>query len=180
MPRIARAPARGLRRRLAYAYARRRFGKVPQPLEVQAHHLGVMTAVSTFELMLGRWNKVPANVTMPAVLRSAQLIDCPWCVDFGGWLARSGGALSEEELNALPHWRDAAVFTPVQRAALAYAEAASATPCAVTDALVEDLRQHLDEAQVVELAMMVAVEHLRSRFNAGLGVTSQSFATAAA
>lgn len=47
------------------------------------------------------------------------------------------------------------------------------TPPTVGDELVARLRRRLDEAQLVELTMMVAVENLRSRPNAALGLTSQ-------
>ena len=45
----------------------------------------------------------------------------------------------------------------------------------VTDALVAALREHWTEAAVVELAMLVAVENQRSRFNHGLGVGAQGY-----
>ena len=45
----------------------------------------------------------------------------------------------------------------------------------VTDAMVAGLRGRLDDAALVELTMMVAVENTRSRFNAALGLTSQGF-----
>ena len=52
---------------------------------------------------------------------------------------------------------------------MAYAEAVTATPPAVTDEMVADLRRELDDAELVELTMMVAVENVRSRFNSALG-----------
>jgi alkylhydroperoxidase family enzyme len=58
---------------------------------------------------------------------------------------------------------------------LAYAEAASGTPMTVTDDMVAELRQHLDDAALVQLTMMIAVENQRSRFNSALGLTSQGF-----
>jgi alkylhydroperoxidase family enzyme len=45
----------------------------------------------------------------------------------------------------------------------------------VTDEMVAGLRRQLDDAQLVELTMMVAVENIRSRFNSALGLTSQGF-----
>ncbi len=58
---------------------------------------------------------------------------------------------------------------------MAYAEAATATPPAVTDEMVAGLREELDDAALVELTMMVAVENTRSRFNSALGLHSQGF-----
>jgi alkylhydroperoxidase family enzyme len=45
----------------------------------------------------------------------------------------------------------------------------------VTDGMVEGLRRSLDDAELVELTMMVAVENVRSRFNSALGLSSQGF-----
>jgi len=49
------------------------------------------------------------------------------------------------------------------------------TPPLVTDDLMVQLRRHLDEAELVELTAIIAVENLRSRMNAALGLTSQRF-----
>ena len=58
---------------------------------------------------------------------------------------------------------------------MAYAEAVTATPPAVTDEMVAAPDGKLDDAELVELTMMVAVENVRSRFNSALGLTSQGF-----
>jgi alkylhydroperoxidase family enzyme len=58
---------------------------------------------------------------------------------------------------------------------MAYAEAVSLTPPAVTDEMVAALREDLDDAQIVELTMLVAVENQRSRFNTAMGLTAQGF-----
>jgi AhpD family alkylhydroperoxidase len=111
-----------------------------------------------------------------AVLRGAQVIGCPWCIDFGSLQSKDEG-VSAEQLRDLHRWRESEVYTRKQRLCLEYAELASATPIAVTDELVAQLRDALGEKAVVELAMMVALENSRSRFNGGLGCLSQGYAT---
>ena len=176
MPRIA-PPARpSLLVRTAYRTARRRFGKVPEPLTVWAHSPAILLGVSAFEGAVQRWDALDRTCKSLAVLRAAQVIGCPWCIDFGSFVSRDEG-VTVDQLRELHRWEDSAAFTPRQRLCLAYAEAASRTPLEVTDELVEELRQALGEKAVVELAMMVAVENQRSRFNGGLGLVSQGFAT---
>jgi hypothetical protein len=51
----------------------------------------------------------------------------------------------------------------------------TATPPSVTDEMTERLSRHLSQAQLVELTAIVAVENLRSRINAALGLTAQGF-----
>jgi alkylhydroperoxidase family enzyme len=41
--------------------------------------------------------------------------------------------------------------------------------------MVEALLHHLNEAQLVELTAIIAVENLRSRINSALGLTAQGF-----
>jgi len=60
-----------------------------------------------------------------------------------------------------------------QRAALAFAEAVTATPTAVTDSLFEPLRVHFTVPQIVELAVTIATEHFRAKFNTALGIQAQ-------
>ena len=178
MPRLAPVDRPGLLTRIAYRTARRRFGQVPEPLTVWAHHRGVMLGVAGFEESVKRWSALDPTCKSLAVLRAAQVIGCPWCIDFGSFLS-SGEGVTAEQLRDLHRWRDSDAYTSEQRLCIDYAEAASRTPLEVTDELVESLRLALGEKAVVELAMMVAIENQRSRFNGGLGLVSQGFATEA-
>jgi len=58
---------------------------------------------------------------------------------------------------------------------LEYAEATTATPPTVTDELAGALVDDLGEPAFVELTALVALENLRSRINAALGLSSQGF-----
>lgn len=178
MPRIAPVTSPGPLARIAYAVSRRRFGQVPEPLTVWAHHRGVMLATIRHEAAVEKWKALDPVCKSLAVLRGAQVIGCPWCIDFGSFLSKDQGVTSEQ-LRDLHRWRSSDAYTPVQRLCIEYAEAASSTPMTVTDELVAALRDALGEKAVVELAMMVAIENQRSRFNGGLGCLSQGYASEA-
>ena len=107
-------------------------------------------------------------------MAAAVTVGCSWCVDFGYWIATSRGT-EPAKLRAVPTWRDSDLYSDLERQVMAYAEAASRTPPEVTDEMVAALRAHLDDAALVELTMMIAVENQRSRFNSALGLTSQGF-----
>ncbi len=62
-------------------------------------------------------------------------------------------------------WRDSALFTPAERAALEIAEAMSFTPARVGDEVFAEARNHFSEEQVVELAATIAMENYRARMN---------------
>mgnify|MGYP003545059405 CR=1 FL=1 len=82
---------------------------------------------------------------------------------------------TDEKIQALPVWRDSALFSPLERDALDYAEKMTLTGEKVTDELHARLRAHFTEAQIVELTAAVALENFRSKFNPALGIEAQGF-----
>ena len=82
---------------------------------------------------------------------------------------------SEDKIRQLPAWRDSALFSPLERDALDYAEKITITGEQVTDELFARLRSHFSEAQIVELTAAVALENFRSKFNPALGIEAQGF-----
>lgn len=162
-------------RRAALAYARLRYGKVPEPLVAWSAHGGVFWTLSTTESMVeATWRAVPRNLRNLAVLKAASSMDCPWCLDFGSHLAGKGG-LSEAKLRDLHRWRDSDAYDDDERLVLAYAEQMTATPVAVDDELLAALRARLGQKGLVELTAFVALENLRSRFNRSMGVLPQGW-----
>jgi 4-carboxymuconolactone decarboxylase len=63
---------------------------------------------------------------------------------------------------------------------LDYAVALTRTPANTTDELVAELRESLDERQLVELTTVIAWENFRARFNRGFDVAAQGFSEGAA
>lgn len=80
MTRIQGLPDRagGLFARLAFFMARRRLGRVPGPLRVQARHASVLAAVGGFEMALERATRVDPVAKSLAMLRAATLVGCPF------------------------------------------------------------------------------------------------------
>lgn len=64
--------------RFAYWLARRRFGKVPEPLTVVAHHSRLSKGYAAFELALDRSRLVDERLKALAQLKAAALIGCPF------------------------------------------------------------------------------------------------------
>jgi AhpD family alkylhydroperoxidase len=175
MARISLDPPRTLSYRLAAWFSRRRYGTVLDPAAALAHNARVAWSYSTFELQVERWKRLDSGLKDLAVLAAAASIGCAWCLDFGYWEPLTRHDVLAEKIRAIPSWQDSEVFTELERLVMLYAEAMTATPPLVTDDLVARLRRHLDEAQLVELTAIIAVENLRSRMNAALGLTAQGF-----
>jgi AhpD family alkylhydroperoxidase len=174
MPRIPLDPPRTRLYRLAEWYARRTYGVMPEPLAAMGHNLRVLATDARFETSVARWNRLDPTLKALAEMASAVAIGCSWCVDFGYWISTNRG-IDPAKLRDVPRWRDSDLYSDLERQVMTYAEAVTATPPAVTDEMVAELRRQLDDAALVELTMMVSVENVRSRFNSALGLTSQGF-----
>jgi AhpD family alkylhydroperoxidase len=161
--------------RAMYRYAKRRFGEVPAPLAVAAHHPRLLVANAVHETMLqSASRKLPANVRELAVYWTARTVGCSWCVDFGSMLQRLDG-LDIERLKDIHNYATSQHFTDDERAAIAYADAMTTDPHTVTDAQVADLRARFGENGVIELTYQIGIENMRARMNTALGITEQGF-----
>jgi alkylhydroperoxidase family enzyme len=167
----------GLLPRALYWFAKRRFGAVPEPFAVTANHRKLLTASVVHEGLVDKaCRTVPLNVREIAVYRTAWTIGCSWCVDFGAMLMRLSG-LDLDKLKHIDEYRTSPLYSEDERAAIAYADAMTATPATVTDEQVADLEQRFGKAGVIELTYQIALENSRSRFNSALGITAQGFST---
>ncbi|MBW0015282.1 MAG: carboxymuconolactone decarboxylase family protein [Mycobacterium sp.] len=165
----------GLLTRAMYRVAKRRYGQVPEPFAVSAHHRKLMIAGAIHETMVDRASKtLPVSVRELAVLWTARRIGCSWCVDFGSMLQRLDG-LDMERLKDLDDYATSPAFSDDERAAIAYADAMTADPHTVTDDQVDDLRARFGDAGVFELTYQIGLENMRARVNSALGITEQGF-----
>ncbi|HVW40576.1 MAG TPA: carboxymuconolactone decarboxylase family protein [Amycolatopsis sp.] len=177
MPRIPALPARdaGLITRIGYWFARRRYGAVPEPFAVAAHHPALMRAGAIHELLAERASKVlPVNVREIAVYRTAVRLGCSWCVDFGTMLQKHEG-LDIDRLQHIDEYEESPLFSDAERLALAYADAMTATPVEVTSEQVAKLERAFGRHGVIELTYQIALENMRARTNNALGITDQGF-----
>ena len=169
---------RGLIARSSFWYSRRETGAVMDPVRAFAHHPTLLAGYGALETAAERSTRLDARTKELAQMRAAMLTGCEWCLDFGSSIAHEAG-VTEDDLRALPEYASNGHFSDVEKLALDYATAMTRTPVEVPDDLVARLREHLDDAQLVELTTLVALENLRARFNWALGLESQGFSDGA-
>ena len=98
-------------------------------------------------------------------LRASQLNGCAFCLDMHAKQARMGGE-REIRLHHVAVWRDSPLFTPRERAALAWTETLTRlAPEGVSDAAYAEARAHFDEAALAELSWRVAAINGWNRLN---------------
>ena len=162
-------------RRLTNFLGRRLYRDLPEPTLVLAHHRPLMLGFGTVALAGDRFSHaVDERYKSLAMLRTAQLIGCEWCLDFGSRLAGDCG-IPADSLRDLSVWRSSPRFDDLERLVLEYAEAMTRTPVEVSDDLFAALRVHFDERQMVELTMSIAMENMYSRSNWAFGIEGQGY-----
>ncbi len=146
----------------------------PEPVEAQANHPRIMKGISALEMAFMYSHKTPDKLKHLMMLKAGAVSGCPWCLDFGSSISAELG-ITEDQLRALPQFRDSDLFDEDEKLVLEYAEGISRTPVEVSDELFDRLRARFDDAQIVELTTAAAIENFRARFNWALGIDSQDY-----
>jgi alkylhydroperoxidase family enzyme len=122
-----------------------------------------------------RWGELDTALAAYARMAAAARIGCDACLDINYFMAHHRG-VDASKAREVPRWREATVFTPVERRVMAYAEAMSLTPPAVTDEQSAELLADLGAAGLLELTAVVGVMNLNARSNVALGIHADGFA----
>ena len=144
-----------------------------EPIEIWAHHPKMMSGMGKFQQAVRKGTAVEERTKHLVELKGAQIIGCEFCVDLGSQICRTSG-LSDEELLALPRYRESDLFTEREKLALDYTVGVMRTPVEVTDELFARMKEHFDDGQLVEITALLTVVNL-DRFNAAFGVGAAGF-----
>jgi AhpD family alkylhydroperoxidase len=89
-------------------------------------------------------------------IRASQINGCAFCLQFHLNVARKFN-LSQTKLDLVAVWRDAGVFSPRERAALAWTEVLThVTPIGIPDESYDDARKEFNESELVFLTTAIA------------------------
>jgi AhpD family alkylhydroperoxidase len=176
-PRIPRAEISGPYGWLLKRLSRKHLGEVPEAMGVMWHNRKVLFGSMGFGRKVEKWDQLDRDLKTYAHMAVASLVGCSWCLDFNYFMAHNAG-LDDVKASAVPRWREATVFTPLERDVMEYAEAMSTTPPQVTDELVERLLTQLGPGALVELTSVVGFANATTRGNVALGIESQGFSQA--
>jgi alkylhydroperoxidase family enzyme len=144
-----------------------------EPMEIWAYQPKMMMGMGRFNQAVRKGNSVDERLKNLTELKGAQMIGCEFCVDLGSQICRNNG-LSDDELLALPRYRQSDLFTEREKLALDYAVAVMRTPVEVTDELFARMKEHFSDKQLVEITALLTVVNL-DRFNAAFGIGSAGF-----
>ena len=175
--RIPPAEVTGLKGALVKRFAMKVLGQVPSSLGVYWHNQKVFMSMSSLGAKLKKWDACDEQLKSFAHMAVASQVGCTWCLDFNYFEAHNKN-LDMDKAREIPRWRESALFTPLEREVLAYAEAMTETEPTVTDEMVASLRSQLGDAALIELTAVIAFANFTTRPNVALGIESDGFAAA--
>lgn len=132
------------------------------------------TSPGAFQAMSGLENHVHQCGLEPSLLelvktRVSQINGCAHCLDMHTSDARAAGE-TEQRLYLLSAWRETTLYTPRERAALAWAEAVTLIAGrGVPDREFEQVRQHFDAKAVVDLTLAIVAINGWNRLAVSMG-----------
>jgi AhpD family alkylhydroperoxidase len=98
-------------------------------------------------------------------MRASQINGCAYCLDMHSKDARAAGE-TEQRLYLLAAWRETSLYTPRERAALAWTEAVTRlTDGQVPDAVYDEASSHFTAEELVALTLAVTLINSWNRLN---------------
>jgi AhpD family alkylhydroperoxidase len=134
-------------------------------ISIQRHYASMQPLVQLGQQIRERGH-LDGKLVELVLMRCSQINGCAFCLDMHSKDARAAGE-TEQRLYLLPAWRETKLYGEAEQAALAFAEELTELPSheSVSDALYEQLRQHFDEAAVIDLALLVGLINTWNRLN---------------
>jgi len=118
-----------------------------------------------FSLSITREGGIDEGLAILVDIRASQLNGCAFCLDMHVKQARLHGE-SELRLHHVSIWRESALFTPRERAALAWTEALTRlAPTGVSDADYAEAREQFSEKELSDLSFRVMAINGWNRIN---------------
>jgi AhpD family alkylhydroperoxidase len=100
-------------------------------------------------------------------MRASQINGCAYCIKMHSADARKAGE-TEDRLYLLNAWRESHLYTPRERAALAWTEALTLlSETGAPDADYEELKAHFTEEEQVKLTLVIGAINTWNRFAVG-------------
>jgi AhpD family alkylhydroperoxidase len=164
--------------RLMYWATKRQFGRAITPFKVVFARMPRAVAAQ-LGIYFGLAGRQAIEPSLQLLIQShvAALNGCSFCVDIGRAMATYRG-LTFEKLDAVADYRTNPLFTPRERAALAYVEEATRTKRA-SDETFAALRAHFGDEEIVAITWLNAVENYFNLLNGPLEIESDGLCSIA-
>ena len=146
-------------------------GAVPEWARVMAHRPEVLAAFSKLLSVTMGPGLVEQDNKWKCAYVVSKINKCEYCIGVVEGMLKQLG-VSEDDIKDVIT-QDKGVLKPDELAAVKYAEAVTKDAVAIPEEVYEELAQHYDEAQMVEITTTIGIFNCINRFNDALGVLPQ-------
>ena len=117
--------------------------------------------------LAARHGTIEESIQTLVAIRTAQINGCSFCLDMHVKQAKIHGE-RELRLYHLAAWRESTLFTPRERAALAWTEVLTRLPeQGVSDEIYDRVRTQLSEKEISDLSFIIVTNNSWNRLNVG-------------
>ncbi|WP_035564801.1 carboxymuconolactone decarboxylase family protein [Hymenobacter sp. IS2118] len=154
-------------------------GFCPNSVLTMQHRPAIATAfIELNKAVMANHGRVTSALKRLIGYLSSHAAGCQYCQAHTILAAERYGA-AQEQLDHIWEFATHPAFSAAERAALAFAVAASAVPNAVNEPISDTLRAHWNEGEIVEILGVVSLFGYLNRWNDSMGTTLESGAVAA-
>lgn len=166
MPRVQDIPPESLPGPLRRTYLQfiEECGPFRNQLGVLSHVPAALGHLMPMLMDLRRAERVPRRYIELAIVAVSRLNDCDYCVAHHGPMLAVEG-LSPDGVDRILDFQDHDEMDAADRLVVEYAIAVTRTPQRIRDGMFDRLRDHFDDAQIVELTLRIGLAGFFNRFN---------------
>ena len=157
--------------RMAYAIAKRQFGKVPTPVKVVYARMPAAFGMFVGKIAkLDRKLELPSETAMLVREQVAHINICEFCMDIGRMFVVKA-QMDEAKFDALPDYQTSSLFSEAEKAALDYVSELTRDKTVQPETF-ERMKKYYSERAICEIVWLVASEHFYNMTNIGLNIHS--------
>jgi uncharacterized peroxidase-related enzyme len=145
-----------------FARFEKALGRVPNFFKAMAHAPVLLQKFMELDAAM-RSTKLDRKLRELAYLKASQVNGCEYCFKAHAGLGLRGG-LTEDQIAQLPSYKTSPAYDDTQRLVIEYAEEVTKHVCA-PEALMNRLKEHFSEQELVELNLTVGIAQITNRFN---------------
>ena len=138
----------------------KKIGAVPNIFRALAHYPEMLEAFLSLNSTLPK-TRLAGKLRELAYIKTSELNGCDYCLHHHRAIGKKAG-LSDQQIAGTADYETSGAYSDLERDVIKYAEQVT-RHINVDDTLVSRLKQHLDDRELVELAMTVGIANLTNR-----------------
>ena len=137
-------------------------GKIANIWKLWSHSPNTLEAFMPFYKTLMK-SSLDGKLRELAYIKTSLINDCAYCADAHKASAIRLG-LTEQQIQDIPNYESSSLFSNLEKLVLRYAVELTRN-VKTNDGLLQELKKHLTEEQIVELNLTIGTANLTNRFN---------------